>query len=422
MLNERLNQRLTQVGPGTPMGDLVRCYWQPVAGVAELADKRTKRVRLLGENLVLFKDNHGGYGLLAERCEHRGCSLFYGIPDDRGLRCPYHGWLYARDGQCLEQPAEADHSRFRNRVRIRAYPVQEMGGMIFAYLGTQPAPVLPPFDVYAWPNAMRQIGWTLLPVNWLQPMENSLDPVHFEWLHGHYGNYVFEQQGKPPTDQAIRKHLRIGFDQFEWGIIKRRIVEGTTEKDEAWRVGHPIIFPNTLRVGRNGNHGFQVRVPVDDENTMIWWYTCFRLNHVEMPQQDTIPVFEVPYKDENGDLIIDTVDGQDMMAWITQGRIADRTTEHLGASDRGVVMYRQLLQSEMAKVAAGKDPMGVIREQPAGVIELPQEATTYYRNGVDIRSDVERGPSMRYSPLTEQIVQLYLQQAKNLERVAGERG
>jgi 5,5'-dehydrodivanillate O-demethylase len=412
MLSEHLNKRLTGVGPGTPMGNLFRCYWHPIAGVAELRQARIKRVRLLGEDLVLFRSGDTSYGLVAERCEHRGCSLFYGIPEPDGLRCSYHGWLYSAQGACLEQPAEADHSRFKDRVRINAYPVQEMGGLLFAYLGSGPAPVLPPFDVYSWREGVRQIGYTLLPVNWLQPMENSLDPVHFEWLHGHYGDYIFRQQGKPPTDQMIRKHLRIGFDQFEWGIIKRRIVEGTTEEDEAWRVGHPIVFPNILRVGRNGAHSFQVRVPVDDENTLIWWYTCFRPSGVEIPPQDHIPVFEVPYQDANGELILDTVEGQDMMAWLTQGRIADRTTEHLGASDRGVVMYRQLLQSELDKVAEGKDPMGVIREQPAGgIIELPQEEELYYRGADGIREDIERGPGMRYSPITDQVVELYLKQA-----------
>ncbi|GAA5199878.1 aromatic ring-hydroxylating dioxygenase subunit alpha [Rugosimonospora acidiphila] len=412
MLSAHLNKRLTEVGAGTPMGDLLRRYWHPVAGVEQLRQARTKRVRLLGEDLVLFRGGEHTYGLIAERCEHRGCSLFYGIPGPDGLRCSYHGWLYSPEGACLEQPAESDHSRFRDRVRINAYPVRELGGLLFAYLGPAPAPVLPPFDVYTWPGAIRQAGYTVLPVNWLQPMENSLDPVHFEWLHGHYGNYVYEQQGKPPTSQIVRKHLRIGFDQFEWGIIKRRVVEGTTEDDEAWRVGHPIVFPNILRVGRNGTHGFQVRVPVDDENTLIWWYSCFRPSGVDIPPQDSVPIFEVPYQDENGELILDTVEGQDMMAWLTQGRVADRTTEHLGASDRGVVMYRQLLVSEMAKVAEGKDPIGVIREPPpSGIVELPQEEELYYRGAEGIREDIERGPGMRYSPILDQIVDLYLRQA-----------
>lgn len=412
MLSEKLNKRLTEVGPGTPMGGLMRCYWQPVAGVDELHDTQTKRVRILGEDLVLFRDAAGGYGLIGEKCLHRGCSLFYGIPHPDGLRCPYHGWLYSPAGECLEQPAEADHARFRDRVRIAAYPVKELGGLLFAYMGELPAPELPPFDVYVMPDSVRQIGYTELPVNWLQPMENSLDPVHLEWLHGHYGDYIFQQQGEKPSAGIIRKHLRIGFDQFEWGIIKRRVVEGTTEEDDAWKVGHPIIFPHTLRVGRNGIYGFQIRVPVDDTNTKIWWYTTFRPRGVKVPPQERVPVFEVPYQDESGNLILDTIEGQDMMAWITQGKIADRTTEHLGASDRGVVMYRQLLQSEMAKHEDGKDPMCVIREQPpGGIIELPQEEDLYYRNADDLRQEIFRGPGMRYSPIKEQIVDLFMQNA-----------
>lgn len=410
MLSETLNKRLTEVGPGTPMGGLLRCYWQPVAGVDELRTRRTKKIRVLGEDLVLFRSAGGTYGLIGERCMHRGCSLEYGIPDPRGLRCPYHGWLYGETGECLDQPAEADHASFRARVRITAYPVQELGGMLFAYMGEQPAPVLPPFDVYVWPDSIRQIGYTKLPVNWLQPMENSLDPHHLEWLHGHFGDYVFAQQGQKPSAGIARKTLKIGFDQFEWGIIKRRVVEGTTEDDEAWKVGHPIVFPNTLRVGRNGIYGFQVRVPIDDTNTMIWWYTTFRPRGVEVPPQETIPVFEIPYADENGEFILDTIEGQDMMAWVTQGKVADRTTEHLGASDRGVVMFRQLLQAEMAKHEEGKDPMGVIREAPSdGMILLPQEEELYYRTADSLREELERGPGMRYSPITEQIIDLFAQ-------------
>ncbi|MQA85303.1 MAG: Rieske 2Fe-2S domain-containing protein [Streptosporangiales bacterium] len=408
MLKADINKRLTSVGPGTPMGNLLRCYWQPIAAVEDMRSRSVRRVRVLGENLVLFKDGGGGYGLIAERCPHRGASLAYGIPEPDGLRCPYHGWKFSASGACLEQPAEPEDSTFRERITARAYPVRELGGLLFAYMGLDPVPVLPPFDLYVWPDSIRQVGWTLLPVNWLQIMENSLDPVHLEWLHGYFGDYVFAQKGEPVTSGIAQRHLRIGFDLFEYGVIKRRVVEGRTEDDEEWRVGHPVVFPNILRVGRAGVYGFQIRVPVDDTHTMIWWYSCFRPQGVEIPQQESIPVFEVPYKDADGELILDTVEGQDMMAWVTQGDIFDRTDEHLGTSDKGVIMYRQLLQSEMAKVEDGKDPLGVLREPPAdGIVELPQEEHLYYRSAESVRQDVLRGPTMRYSPISEQIADLF---------------
>ena len=135
MLTKAENNRLTRVGPGTPMGELFRRYWLPIAGSAELLDNPTKAVRLLGEDLVLYKDLSGRLGLVQAACAHRRIHLLYGIPEQRGLRCPYHGWLYDETGQCLEMPAEPKDSTFPSRVRLDAYPVQERQGLVFAYLG-----------------------------------------------------------------------------------------------------------------------------------------------------------------------------------------------------------------------------------------------------------------------------------------------
>ncbi|HEY3118955.1 MAG TPA: Rieske 2Fe-2S domain-containing protein, partial [Chloroflexota bacterium] len=169
MLSAEENERLTQVGPGTPMGRLLRRYWHPIAAQTQLEKEPVKAVTLLGESLVLYRDLGGQLGLLAEPCMHRRASLAYGIPEARGLRCPYHGWLYAEDGQCLEQPAEpafrwtdsggpssaesagleaqARGDSFADRIRTTAYPVEELGGLIFAYLGELPAPALPRYNV-----------------------------------------------------------------------------------------------------------------------------------------------------------------------------------------------------------------------------------------------------------------------------------
>ena len=142
MLSKEANERLTRVGMGTPMGELLRRYWHPIATVPELTAEPVLAVTVLGENLALYRTETGDLGLVAQRCPHRGASLAYGIPESDGLRCAYHGWKFDRAGSCLEQPAEPKDSTFRERIKIPAYPVQEMGGLIWAYLGPEPAPLL----------------------------------------------------------------------------------------------------------------------------------------------------------------------------------------------------------------------------------------------------------------------------------------
>ncbi|WP_067929391.1 aromatic ring-hydroxylating dioxygenase subunit alpha [Alicyclobacillus shizuokensis] len=407
MLSKERNELLTQVGPGTPMGNLFRRYWLPIAAASELKDQWTKKVRLLGEDLVLYRDRRGKLGLIGDRCAHRGVSMTCGIPEHNGLRCPYHGWLYDGDGRCLEQPNEPDTSTFKDKVKIPGYKVQELGGLIFAYLGPEPAPLLPRYDLFVRKNVVRTIGYAVIPCNWLQIMENSLDPTHLEWLHGRYFQYVFEQNGRPQESWPIsRHHQKIGFDVFEYGIIKRRVLEGQTEDCEDWVVGHPVVFPNMLRVGDYGAHSFQIRVPMDDTHTYHIWYTCFVPNEgVQVPEDYPISLYEAPLKDERGNFVTDYIDGQDMMSWVTQGEIADRTTERLGTSDKGIILYRQLLLQELAKVERGEDPMCVIRDEAKNdVIVLPQEENKY---GVgDLLSGIAKDWNTRYALNIDEIIQI----------------
>src|ERR1019366_508801 len=144
------NERLTQVGPGTPMGNLLRRYWQPVGAAIELDAEPVHAVRIFGEDLTLYRSASGDYGLITDRCAHRCMSLEHGIPDERGLRCAYHGWVYDAAGNCVEQPFEDrtfPDAHYRDPIRIIAYPVQELGGLLFAYFGPQPAPLLPRWDL-----------------------------------------------------------------------------------------------------------------------------------------------------------------------------------------------------------------------------------------------------------------------------------
>ena len=305
MLTAEQNEMLTRVGAGTPMGDLMRRYWQPVAAASELDKAWTKRVRLLGEDLVLFRDRQGRRGLIAEFCPHRRASLVHGIPTQDGIRCPYHGWEFARDGACLDQPNEPHNQAFKDKVRTASYPVEELGGLLFAYLGPLPAPLLPRWDGFVAEGAIRMLGRTLLPINWLQIMENSADPIHTEWLHGHHYEFLKEQEGVKVAISA--HHEKIAFKEFEYGLTKHRLLVGQSEDSDDWRVGHPIVFPNMLAVGNGDAHmrsyAFQIRVPVDDTHTMHLWYTAYvpqDQSRVPDRLRDTVHVYDVPLYDKEG--------------------------------------------------------------------------------------------------------------------------
>ena len=408
MLSAEQQTTLTRVGPGTPMGELLRRYWMPVAPSSELKTAMVHKVRVLGEDLVLFRDAKGRPGLVEEACPHRGTSLAYGYVDDEGIRCSYHGWKFDAAGACRDMPTEPASSPLLKRVRARAYPLEELGGLVFAYLGPQPAPLLPRYDLLVWEGVLRDIGYALLPCNWLQIMENSVDPYHIEWLHGHHLAHVRGQQGKPEPTHYRRRHVKIGFDVFEYGIIKRRVLEGGSEQDDDWQVGHPLVFPLMLRVGAHRQSRFQFRVPVDDTHTRLYWYACYRPpDGITIPPQAEVPSYEVPWRDEHGQFLIDFVDGQDIMAWVTQGEIADRTRETLGGADRGIALYRRLLLEQIEKIRAGHDPLGVIRDPAKNrIIELPQEREKF-GDGAQFLAETLEMSHVRYSPLKERVRDLF---------------
>ncbi|MFM0227651.1 Rieske 2Fe-2S domain-containing protein [Paraburkholderia dipogonis] len=424
MLTAEQNQRLTRVGAGTPGGELMRRYWHPIAGVDEFSDGRSaRRVRLLGEDLVLFKDRQGRFGLIAEHCPHRRASLAYGIPTAEGIRCPYHGWHFDAQGNCIDQPNESVETCFKERVKTPAYAVEELGGMLFAYMGPEPRPQLPRFDGFVIEPAVRMIGRAVIPANWLQIMENSVDQVHTEWLHGHLYENLKEKEGVRVA--ITKKHVRIGFTEFEHGIIKRRLLEGQSEDCDDWQVGHPLVFPNMLAVGyaskkAGSRMSFQIRTPMDDTHTLHLWYTTFvPPEGTEIPPhlRERVPVYEVPYVDRRGDYLLDMIDSQDIMAWITQGPIADRTKENLGSTDQGVAILRRMVHREQAKVARGEDPLGTVRDPAMNEqIHLPLEQDKYHYN--DGFTSMLGRTQARYSPYARDLIRLFSpEHAEAFERV-----
>jgi len=406
MLTQAQQERLTRVGPGTAMGTLLRRYWMPVAASVDVAPGAARAVRLLGQDLVLFRSTRGELGLLDERCPHRGTSLQAGCVDDAGIRCAYHGWKFAATGACLEVSGRTDAALLA-RARTRAYKAEELGGLVFAYLGPEPAPLLPRWDLMVWPGVLRDVGRATIPCNWLQIMENSVDPIHLEWLHGHHLAAVRRQHGLPAPTQYPRRHVEIGFDRFCYGIIKRRVLEGGSREDDDWHIGHPLVFPNMVRVGADWQNRLQIRVPVDDTHTLHFWYCCWVPPAGVTVSQDEVPVYEVPFRDERGEFILDFVDGGDIMAWVSQGPINDRTRELLVESDEGIAMFRALLREQLETLAAGGDPMGVIRDSAENeIIELPQERNKYGR-GREFLRDAIAMSHVRHSPIRERLLEIF---------------
>jgi len=364
VLTREENELLTRVGPGTPAGEFLRCYWHPIAVARELNDEQpTKFIRFLCEDLVLFRDKSGNVGLIQDHCAHRGASLLYGRVEERGIACAYHGWLYDTQGNCLETPAEPADSKFHLTVRAKAYPVQQHIGLYWAYLGPLPAPVIPKYDLWARQDGHRRIGvYPQLAANWLQPMENSADPWHAEILH-----QQSKSRGKPilsTTRGCVDDVASVDYFECEYGLMKKR-VQVTGE------VGlHPIIFPNILREG----NATQFRLPTDDTHT-DFFFVHFFPGKPDESDDDIEVVHMEPFKDPPDGIHpfvrmrMDQVMPQDHMAWETQGPIANREGERLATSDRGVVMLREMLRREIMKVQEGIDPIGVLRDPEHDIID-----------------------------------------------------
>ena len=356
MLSRQENDLLTSVGRGTPCGEMLRRYWWPI-GFSELVTEKQipTKVRLLGEDFVLFRDGALRLGLLELHCSHRGTSLEFGRVEDQGIRCCYHGWLYDVAGRCLEQPAEPGESTFKDRILHPAYKVQEIAGFIFAYLGPDPAPLLPRYDLFLEENGERVIGAGTEYCNWLQRAENSVDQTHLVALHA------------PEYPQMALKRPEIGWQKTVYGAKVTMHVPGVSKpKHSHW------VFPShtrhtTARKDRVPDHAIRFRVPTDDTTTKTFWLR-FTPND-EANRGRPLRLKTVGFEDDKPGIYTRVNDGwwgiashdQDRVAQESQGEIYDRTREHLGASDEGVILLRQTIKESIEAVRQGQDPFWILR-------------------------------------------------------------
>jgi 5,5'-dehydrodivanillate O-demethylase oxygenase subunit len=358
--NVNSNEYLTQTEKGTPGGELLRRYWHPICVADAIpSDSQKLKIRLLGENLIVFRKPNGDFGLVAENCLHRSASLYYGFIEDEGIRCPYHGWLFNEEGICIERPFEPETiPKISNR--LPSYSIENLNGILFGYLGpSNTKPLLPRWDILVRNDGIRTVEIQEdLNCNWLQIQENAADVTHTYFLH----SYVFNKLGIKDESGFNRPLTQYGFQPFKWGILKSWTYSGCPPQ-LGW--GNPLIFPNMLRIMTQ----MHWRIPIDNVTTRIFWIT-FTPQHEELIKDRgaTPQIIKQPVRQsKNGEYLMNTFMSQDAMAVETQGKIANRTTEILGYSDKGIIMFRRMLKEQIEAVQQGTDPMALVRKESENI-------------------------------------------------------
>jgi 5,5'-dehydrodivanillate O-demethylase len=329
------NEKLTRVRPGTPLGELLRHYWHPVAVAGPPEVGGTLAVRLLGEDFVVVRGLDGALAVLERVCAHRGGDLAEGDVEEYGLRCPRHGWLYGFDGQCLEQPME--EAPFCNEVRLGSYLAEERGGLLWLYAGPRPAPRNPHWQPYDWDDALVQVAFADLACNWLQCQEEAMElPL---------------QAGVAP-ERAVVEETEAGY--------------AISVNGEARRLA---IWPNGLAIGDERSSRLEWRVPIDDTRTRIFARFADRpAPGTALPAQRFFS-WRAPVEDEKGRVLRGFELNQRFALWLSQGAVLDRSQERLGEGDAGLLALRQKLLSQADLIADGGLPKRVaIDENP---ITLP---------------------------------------------------
>lgn len=420
MLSRDDNELLTRIGPGTPMGNLVRQFWFPLLPSTETpaAGGRPMRMRLLGEELVLFRNSEGKVGLLAEFCSHRSASLYFGRNEDGGLRCVYHGWLFSPDGRCLDMPNERIGESFKQKIRHGAYPCREINGVVWTYMGPRAEPPpLPEYGLATMPANQKAVRLTVRDCNWMQAVEGDLDLSHGAYLHSplsseHFGeNHLDRYMNEVPDFDAV---------ETDFGIS--HCVRRHWDDDHAHcGVGH-FLFPFMTTfppVGDNmeTNPG-HVWIPMDDRTTLVWtyqWHPTTPLADVPLDHklgggQGSQGIFDSSWEqylpetpepaskwrqkacvanaygfDEDAQLNrrysgIATVELQDRGLQESMRPIADRTNEHLGATDVAIIAVRRRLL-EAAKMLRDE---GVVPE----CVDKPEQFSVRSASGI-VRHDLD---------------------------------
>jgi phenylpropionate dioxygenase-like ring-hydroxylating dioxygenase large terminal subunit len=344
------DEELTRVGRGTPAGEYLRRFWHPVALASELGDTPL-RIRILGEDLVAFRDGQNRIGVLELHCAHRGTSLEYGIVSEKGIRCCYHGWLFDIDGRILEIPSEPATSTLKDRLFQGSYPAFEYNGILFAYMGPpDKRPAFPIYDSYELSGYRHAPDLSpVLPCNWLQIRENTMDPVHTAFLHTIVSGTQLQWKETP-----------IGMVY----IASRRV------EDRVWVRILDVMLPNIHQVPALWEDAKQVRirtrpiqtvwtVPVDDTSTRV-----FRMVHIDTQNEWSSQRHAQlrfgqsggrPYKESQ-------LRPGDYEAFVSQGDLPDHSAEHLASSDKGVVMLRRLLKAGIRAVQEGKEQKGWVKD------------------------------------------------------------
>ena len=404
MLTADRNALITQSGPGTPLGAFMRQYWQPAALVDEFDDIRpVRRVRLLGEDLVLFRDPAGRYGLLDRHCAHRGADLSYGRAEDGGLRCPFHGWLFDATGACLDQPAEPVGSSFCASIRQPSYRCAVAGGIVFAFMGQGEPPALPAFDCFAAPDSYTFAFKGMMECNWLQALEVGIDPAHASYLHRFFEDeapgQAYGKQFRGTTmgaDMPMTKILRefgrprIEVETTEYGL-RIAALRQLNDSELHIRVTN-MAFPHAFVIPMSKEITItQWHVPVDD--THCYWYAIFTsftepVDKAQMRAQ-RLKLYELPdYLPRTNKLndygfdpheqahstytgMGDDINVHDQWAVESMGAIQDRTKEHLGASDKAIAAYRRLLVRAIRDVEEGRKPLLAVPPEVAARIHGP---------------------------------------------------
>ncbi len=353
---------LTRVGAGTPCGELLRRYWQPVCLSADLSDL-PKLVKILGEELIAFRDGAGRAGLMFFRCSHRGASLEFGRVEERGLRCCYHGWLYDVEGNVLEMPLEPTANPFLKQIQHPAYPVREFGGLVFAYMGPlERIPEFPLYDVWQVPGGTLKarmgprVGGPVN-CNWLQAEENLMDALHTFWLHTLHSGPQFPSLAYGVNPDELK------YQETAMGM--RFILTRKLENGKWWELIWEMIMPlNVHLVYTDEPKSERVRavtycVPVDDTHQLgasVRWLADNEAETLSGREQlapggrkDRSFEYSQRYPDDK-----EAVEGQ--------GPIALHGLEHLVSSDQGVMLFRKILRTAIHEVREGRDPKGILRD------------------------------------------------------------